>query len=171
MCTYWLQERLTSAPYLRRYKCCTVFWSGKIILLHLKKLNFPVHTMKAYEGMGMCLHAFLTSVPFWCEWSASCPGHYLHGKSAQYVLNRMLGDSSATLAILEKRKISCLMPEFNCDYWIFLLIACPLYQVHYCKREVMLIESNSLEFYTNCLFCMKVMTVLLKKLTRFLVFQ
>jgi hypothetical protein len=48
--------------------------------------------MKAYGGVDVYIHIFLTSVLAGVEWSASRPGPlYLRGKSPRYQLDRMLG--------------------------------------------------------------------------------
>jgi hypothetical protein len=47
--------------------------------------------MKAYEGVDVYTHVFLTSAPVGGERSASHPGHFTPGEKApQYPLNRRL---------------------------------------------------------------------------------
>jgi hypothetical protein len=40
------------------------------------KTAYKLHDMNPYGGVGVQLHAFLTSAPNGDEWSASHPGHF-----------------------------------------------------------------------------------------------
>jgi hypothetical protein len=64
--------------------------------------------MKAYGGMDVLIHIFLTSALAGGERSASRPGRFTPGKSPRYPLDRRLGDPRAGLVDLEKRSFLAL---------------------------------------------------------------
>jgi len=55
--------------------------------LKVKVVRF--HVMKAYGGLDVQLHFFLTSRIDGGEWSTSRSGHLRLGREPQYPLNRM----------------------------------------------------------------------------------
>jgi hypothetical protein len=48
--------------------------------------------MKAYDGVHVYIHIFLTSALVGGEWSASRPGRFTPGKEPQYPSDRRLGE-------------------------------------------------------------------------------
>jgi hypothetical protein len=66
--------------------------------------------MKAYEGVDVQIHIFLTSTLVGGEWSASRPGHFTPGENASGT--HWIGgwvDHRAGLDNLEKRKFLTLL--------------------------------------------------------------
>ena len=59
----------------------------------------PVHALKAYKGVEVWLHSFLT----YAVWSDLRPGRFTPGKTRQYQFNRSVGHIDG-LDVLEKRK-------------------------------------------------------------------
>jgi hypothetical protein len=51
-----------------------------IYVVHIKREFAPVHALKAYRGIEVQLHSFLTLVLVGGEWSASCPTHFTLGE-------------------------------------------------------------------------------------------
>jgi hypothetical protein len=64
-------------------------WSVKV---KIKSYLTKYHAMKAYEGMEIELHAFLTSALEGGEWSASRRGRFTpRGNTSRYPMDRRLG--------------------------------------------------------------------------------
>ena len=74
----------------------------------------PLHDMKAYRGVEVQLHSFLTSALDEGKWSTSRPGCFTP-KERTTVLMEQVGwvGPRTSLNVLEKNKISCSCRESN----------------------------------------------------------
>jgi hypothetical protein len=74
------------------------------------KVNLSV---KAFRGVGVELHAFLTSALDGSEWSASCPGGFTPGKGSPgiHFIEGWVGPRAGLDTAMAKRKKSLLLPS------------------------------------------------------------
>lgn len=92
-----------------------VWWTGK-------KSKASLHIVRAYWGMEVWLHSFLTSALEGSKWSASSPCHVTPvGRALCTYLIWGLVEPTAIVNVLEKRQISC--PAVN---WATVVELCQL---------------------------------------------
>jgi hypothetical protein len=88
-------------------------WTFRVLFVQLtgKKGKAVLHAMKAYGGVEVQLHAFLTSVIHGREWSSARPGRFTPGKNPGTHWIRGWVGSSVGLDVLEHREMhECQQP-------------------------------------------------------------
>jgi hypothetical protein len=91
----------------------------------------PVHAMKVYGGMNVKLHTFLISALDEAGWSGSRPGHFTAGKELTVRLNRILAGATASLDVLQNRRIPCTCHESNHTFSVVRAVTLSTYRPPY----------------------------------------